>query len=277
MALRSTPPLALATGETDPRDRGQPFLELAVEPVLAMACVKLQQAHDQRARKPQKRRGKGRAHAAQLILETVHQPAKDGHAFLALAGLQRADGVDNGRNSGGQTKEGAQKPEKDQQVGDVSRDVAAFLHPGADTVEHRARRGSGDLKPAAPHPGDAGHRGQKAGRAFGGVLRGAARQRLDPGDRGKQLEDLEKAGQHADDEHDADGAVEIGRGKEHRLDLRPDQHATRRDRRADDQHQDDLLCRARDARPLRRGSRHARPLRRGAQCLLCSPWLRPGS
>jgi hypothetical protein len=127
-----------------------------------MAREQLQQAHDQRSGQTQKRRGEGRAHAAQLILQPVHQPPEDREPLFPLGGLERADRLDHRRDRGGEPEERAQKPEENQKVRDVSRDVAAFFHPRADRIEHRFGRGRRHLHPPAAHPADRRRRRQQA-------------------------------------------------------------------------------------------------------------------
>jgi hypothetical protein len=208
---------ALAAAEADTGDRGQPFLHLAVEPVLPVPREQLQEPHDKRSGKTQKRRGEGRAHAAKLILQPVHQPPEDRKPLLALGRLERADRLNHRRNRRGEPEERAQKPEENQKVRDVSRDVAAFFHPRADRIEHRFGRGRRHLHPPAAHPADRRRRRQQRRRPVHRLLPPARAHRLDPRDRGKQLKHLPETGQHADDEDDADGAVEVGARQEDRL------------------------------------------------------------
>ena len=56
--------------EAQPGDGGEPFFQLAVKAVGAVADEKLQQAHNERSRQPQQRRGESRAHAVKLAFQT---------------------------------------------------------------------------------------------------------------------------------------------------------------------------------------------------------------
>ncbi|WP_407943259.1 hypothetical protein [Mangrovicoccus ximenensis] len=235
--------LAVIAGETEPGDGRQPFLELAVEPVLAVAGEQLQQADDQRPGEPQKRGGEGRAHAAELGFQPRDQPSEHRRGILARGRGQRADRVDHRRNRGGKPVEGAEEAQEDQKVAQIARDVARLVDAGGDRVEDRARRGRADLHPAAARPHQRGERGKEPRRPCqvnAGALGGKA---LDPADRGNQLRDLPETGQHADHEDHADGAVEIGIGGEHAPDPRQQEPGAGPEGGGDGHHHEDLADR----------------------------------
>ena len=175
-----------------------------------MPCVKFEQPHHQRARKPQERRGKSRAHATQLILKPIHQPPENGHTFLALSRLKRADRIDNRWHRSRQTKERAHKTKENQHIGNIARDIAAFFHPRSDGIKDRARRRSGDLHRPPPYPRNPGHRRKQPRWPLGRILRGIARDRFDPCNRREKLKHLHIAGKNAHHEDDTNRAVEHG-------------------------------------------------------------------
>ena len=105
-----------------------------------MAGEQFQQAHDQRPRQTQQRRRERRTHAAKLLLQPVHQLGEYIQpAFARLRG-QRADGLDNRGDRGGQAVKRAQQTQKDQQIGQIARDVPRLVDPGRDRFQNGMRR-----------------------------------------------------------------------------------------------------------------------------------------
>ncbi len=197
--------LAVAAGEAEPGDGREPFLELAVEAVLAVAGEKLQQAHDQRPGKAQQRGGEGHAHAAELASSPLISRSKTSTPPSPSCGASARIVSTIAGNGGGEAVEGAQKAEEDQQVADVAGDVARLVDAGRHGIEDRARgrraesasarRATAAARRAAP---------EAAARASSG---GRARSAAKPSIQLTELiswSDLPEAGHDAEHEDEAD-------------------------------------------------------------------------
>ncbi|WP_346429670.1 hypothetical protein [Paracoccus sp. DMF-8] len=136
--------LATPLAQIDAGEAAHPFFQFAVKAVLAMGGEQFQQADDQRPGQTQQGTGKGRAHAAKLAFQPLHQLVENLQPAFAFLRLQAPDGFDHRRNGDGKAIERPQKSKENQQVRHIARDIARFVDPGRDRFEDRARRGGRD-------------------------------------------------------------------------------------------------------------------------------------
>ncbi len=243
---------AIASGDPELGDRGQPFLEFAVETVLAVAGEEFQKTHDQRPGQTQKRGRERGAHAAELPLEPGQQAAEHVKRAFPGACVQRPDGLDHRGHGRGKTEERAQKTKEDQQVGQIARDVPRLVDPGGDGIEDRAGGRRADLGAHPALPQKCRERDQEPRRTRGfvtGILRGEP---FDPADRPGQLDHLPEGRRHADQEHQGDEAVQKRIGQKDRSHPGRGDPAARRRQDRDKQHGQDLADRLGEARRRRR-------------------------
>ena len=124
-------------------------------------------------------------------------------AGIARSGVERLDRVADRADGAQQAPEGSKQTEKDQQSGKVARDIAAFVEPRGDRIEHRAHR-TGRERHARGARQQRLHRRQQ--NRF--VDLGAGPEGVDPAHLAKQPQGLQEGQDDADDENADDQSIE---------------------------------------------------------------------
>ena len=133
---------SLASGRAaviEPGEGGKPVLELVEEAAHGLAELKVQKAEDQRAGKPEQRRGEGCRHAGKRRVEPAFQLCHHG-VEIDPGGVEGSDDEPDRADCLEQPPEGAEKAEKDQKPDHVARDLASLVEPCRNAVEDRAER-----------------------------------------------------------------------------------------------------------------------------------------